>query len=204
MQSSLIILWSYHSGQYNYYIFSQYNKCFILVKDRRLSSYEDLLKIVFIFDFWDSRARILLEETRLYILIRREYEETFTVFLFQIILYSYLLIYSSMHVNWSLENDNRFEMISVNHDDDSLSWHWVSYKNIYIYICVHIYFYTFWKSKSLFIFSKMWWLISISKKNQCILYFISFHWLVFTLYISDPSIIILIRKIWMIIFYHFL
>ena len=39
----------------------------MLVKDRRLSSYEDLLKIVIIFDSHDDRASILLQETRLYI-----------------------------------------------------------------------------------------------------------------------------------------
>ena len=69
-------------------------------------------------------------------LIRRQYEEIFAVFFLQIILYSYLFTYSSIHVKRLLRNDNRFQMISVNHDDDSLSWNGVS--NIYIYIYIYV------------------------------------------------------------------
>ena len=60
-------------------------------------------------------------------LIRREYEEIFTVFLLQIILYSYLFIYSSIHVNWSLRNDNRLQLMSVNPDENSFSIIYLEY-----------------------------------------------------------------------------
>ena len=126
-------------------------------------------------------------------LIRREYEEIFAVFFLQIILYSYLFTYSSIHVKRLLRKDNRFQMISVNHDDDSLSWNWVSY--IYIYLRKLITFN---------LFKNIMTHLDLYKESMCpVLYqFSSVH--IHFIYFWIVQHHFKIRKIWMIIFYHFL
>ena len=132
-------------------------------------------------------------------LIHREYEEIFTVFFLQIILYSYLFTYSSIHVKRLLRNDNRFQMISVNHDDDSLSWNWVSYKYIYIYIYIYLK-----KLITFNLFKNIMTHHDLYKESMCpVLYQLSLvriHFIYFWIVQSHLKT----RKIWMIIFYHFL